>query len=133
MPGPVTKSSTLTIRSPSGPTMTARARLTMSGQVVSAAGEPLHRLPPTEPRPWICVEPDQVDRLDQPGPQALHLGVLADDGRRGRGPEAQTSLVDCDADELGNALEIDEGRGMLLPQAILDEQVGPACESFRVG
>ena len=49
-PGPVQNSSTVTSRSPLGPTRRARAPSAISAGVVSAAGEPLHRLPPTEAR-----------------------------------------------------------------------------------
>src|SRR5581483_11492638 len=56
-PGAVQNVSTGTVRSPFGPAITHSARFTIRAHVVSAAGEALHKLPPTVPRPWICVEP----------------------------------------------------------------------------
>src|ERR1035437_7118791 len=49
-PGDTTKASTGTSRSPLGPTIRARAPSTIRAGVVSAAGDPLHRLPPTDAR-----------------------------------------------------------------------------------
>ena len=50
-PGAIENASTGTVRSPFGPAITHSARFTMSAHVVSAAGDALHRLPPTLPRP----------------------------------------------------------------------------------
>ena len=46
----------LDLRSPLGPTTRAFAPSAISAGVVSAAGEPLHRLPPTEARLWIWFD-----------------------------------------------------------------------------
>ena len=49
-PGAVQKSSAATMRSPLGPTTRHFADSAMSAGVVSAAGDPLQRLPPTDAR-----------------------------------------------------------------------------------
>ena len=49
------------------PAMRASAPSAISAGVVSAAGEPLHRLPPTDARFWICSEPMRCAASVKPG------------------------------------------------------------------
>ena len=78
-------SSTGTSRRPLGPTIEALAPAAISAGTLSAAGEPLHRLPPMVARPWIWVEPIRLAASTTPGQTDLELGVLlqlgAGDGR----------------------------------------------------
>ena len=67
-------SSTGTSRRPLGPTTDALAPAAISAGTLSAAGEPLHRLPPMVARPWICVEPIRLAASTTPGHTALSLG-----------------------------------------------------------
>jgi len=66
-PGPVVNCSTGTVRSPRAPAITQRAPTAHSAGPVSAAGEALHRLPPTEARPWIWVDPIRSIDSTSPG------------------------------------------------------------------
>ena len=59
--------------------------------------------------------------------------MLADDRRHRGRAEPHAALVDSDADELGDTLEVDEDRWMLHAGAVLNEQVGPAGEQLRGG
>ena len=64
-PGAVQKSSTATVRRPFGPAISTCASSTINDGMPSAAGEELHRLPPSEARPWIRSTTDQRGRVDQ--------------------------------------------------------------------
>ena len=66
-------SSTGTSRRPLGPTMEAFAPAAISAGTLSAAGEPLHRLPPMVARPWIWVEPIRLAASTTPGHTDLSL------------------------------------------------------------
>ena len=67
-------SSTGISRRPLGPTIEALALAAISAGTLSAAGEPLHRLPPMVARPWICVEPIRLAASTIPGHTDLSLG-----------------------------------------------------------
>jgi hypothetical protein len=56
-PGPVTMLSTGTSRRPFAPATTQVARAAISAGTLSAAGDALQRLPASDARPWIWVEP----------------------------------------------------------------------------
>ena len=56
-PGAMQNSSAETSRVPSGPTITHWAWSTISGAIVSPAGDELQRFPPTLARLWICQPP----------------------------------------------------------------------------
>ena len=56
-PGLKMNSSALTVRVPFAPAMTHSAPRAINAAGVSAAGEPLHKFPPTEQRFLICTEP----------------------------------------------------------------------------
>ena len=71
-PGAVGICSTGTSRRPLLPTTTAIAPAAYSAGTLSAAGEALHRLPASEQRPWICVEPIRSSASTTPG-QALFM------------------------------------------------------------
>src|SRR5262249_37520174 len=65
--GPSMTSSTGRSRIPCGPASVARAPAAMRAGTLSAAGEPLHRLPPRVARPWIWVEPTRFAASTTPG------------------------------------------------------------------
>src|SRR5262245_25103205 len=65
--GPIITSSTGTSRRPAGPTTVATAPAAMRAGTLSAAGEPLHRLPPRVARPWTCVDPMRLAASITPG------------------------------------------------------------------
>ena len=69
LPGPVGISSTGTSRVPSGPTIRATAPAAIMAGTLSAAGEPLQRLPPTEARPLTWIEPISLTPSMTPGPR----------------------------------------------------------------
>ena len=64
-------SSTGTARPPSGPTTRAVAPAAISAGTLSAAGEALHRLPPSVARPRIWIEPISLAPSTMPGHAAL--------------------------------------------------------------
>ena len=70
----ITSSTGTSRRRPLGPTMDALAPAAISAGTLSAAGEPLHRLPPMVARPWICVEPIRLAASTMPGHTDLSLG-----------------------------------------------------------
>ena len=76
LPGPVGICSTGTSRVPLLPTMRAIAPAAISGGTESAAGEPLHRLPPIEARPRTWIEPISLTPSSTPG-QALHSAACS--------------------------------------------------------
>ena len=59
-PGAVQKSSTASCRLPFGPAMLQVAPSATITGIESPLGAALHRLPPSEARPWICVPPISV-------------------------------------------------------------------------
>ena len=59
--------STGTSRCPPEPAITQVARAAISGGTLSAAGEALHRLPASDARPWIWVEPIRFAPSTMPG------------------------------------------------------------------
>src|SRR6185295_8033400 len=75
----------------------------------------------------------EMDRLDQSRPQAPNAGVLADFRGRGRGPEQQSLVVERDADQFGNVLDVDEGGRLPDAGAPLHEEIGAAGEDLRTG
>ena len=77
----VERSRPATARSPRGPAIAQRAPTAISAGTVSAAGEALHRFPPTDARPWICVEPIRSTASTRPGTEPRRA-------RRARRPAA---------------------------------------------
>ena len=67
LPGPVGICSTGTSRVPLPPMMRAMAPAAISGGTLSAAGEPLQRLPPIEARPRTWIEPISLTPSSTPG------------------------------------------------------------------
>ena len=77
-PGAVTMSSTGTPeRRPAGPAISQVTPAAIIAGVVSAAGEALHRFPPSEARPWICVEPMSSNASSTPGHMAATASFSA--------------------------------------------------------
>src|ERR1700726_3022611 len=79
-PGPVAIPSTGTSRRPFGPATTQVARAAISAGTLSAAGDALQRLPASDARPWICVEPIRLAASTTPGQarcRASHLPITA--------------------------------------------------------
>ena len=70
-PGPAGISSTGASRQPPGPTMAIRAPAAKSAGTLSAAGEPLQRLPASVARDWIWVEPMRLRASVTPGQSLL--------------------------------------------------------------
>ena len=66
---------------------------------------------------------DELNGLDKPRPEAFHVRVFADDGRRGGRTEPHLLPIDRDTDQLEDTLEIDKGRGAPRPHAVLNEQI----------
>ena len=66
-PGAVMNDSAGAVRRPSGPAIAHWAPVAMSAGTVSAAGDPLQRLPPSDARPWICIEPISSAASTTPG------------------------------------------------------------------
>src|SRR5437870_3490049 len=69
--GPSMTSSTAMSRRPWGPATVATAPAAMSAGTLSAAGEPLQRLPPRVARPCTCVEPMRFAASTTPGQTCL--------------------------------------------------------------
>ena len=96
LPGPMGISSTGTSRVPSGPTIRATAPAAIMAGTLSAAGDPLHRLPPTEARPLTWIEPISFTPSITPG-QALHSAaccMISMPG--GRGADPKTAVLGRD-------------------------------------
>src|SRR5581483_3065853 len=72
--GPIITSSTGISLRPFGPKTEAFAPAAIRAGTLSAAGEPLHRLPPIVARPWICVEPIRLAASTTPGQTDLSFG-----------------------------------------------------------
>src|SRR5262249_45344058 len=76
LPGPTGICSTGTSRVPFGPMMRAIAPAAITGGTLSAAGDPLQRLPPIEARPLIWIEPISLTPSTTPG-QALQKAACS--------------------------------------------------------
>src|SRR3954468_21411278 len=120
-PGRPQNASTGTVRSPFGPAITHCARFAINAHVVSAAGDALQRLPPTLPRPWICVDPINPTDSARPGQSrrssacspTTPAGASRPAAAGGRpGAEPQSLVVDRDRHQFRYAFDVDE-RGRL--------------------
>ena len=92
-PGPVTMLSTGTSRCPLAPATTQVARAAISAGTLSAAGEALHRLPASEARPWIWVEPIRLAASTTPGQACGQRLAFADLGAGGRGADHEAAVL----------------------------------------
>ena len=63
-------------RAPFGPATSQTAPAAISAGTLSAAGEPLQRLPPSEARPCIWVEPISSNASTTPGHAAFTVSSL---------------------------------------------------------
>ena len=119
-------SSTGTSRRPLGPTMEALAPAAISAGTLSAAGEPLHRLPPMVARPWTCVEPIRLAASTTPGHTALSLGCSLSSAPVTAAPTRKPPASSLISRSLGDALDVDQQRRLDHVGAHLHEQVGAA-------
>ena len=125
-------SSTGTSRRPLGPTIDALAPAAISAGTLSAAGEPLHRLPPMVARPWICVEPIRLAASTTPGQTDLSFGVLLELGAGDRGADAKAAGLLLDLAHLGDALDVDHQNRVDQVGAHLHQQIGAARQHPRI-
>ena len=113
------------------PTTTAIAPAAYSAGTLSAAGEALHRLPASEQRPWICVEPIRSSASTTPG-HALFMPACASTiGARRRGADHEAAAFLADADDAGNLLGVDDQFRLQPAGSHLHEKVGPSGKDLR--
>jgi hypothetical protein len=90
-----------------GPTIDAFAPAAISAGTLSAAGEPLHRLPPMVARPCICVEPIRLAASTMPATR-LELGCSFSSAPVTAAPIAEAAGLLLDLTQLGDALDVDQ-------------------------
>ena len=123
-------SSTGTERVPSGPATSHTAPAAISAGTLSAAGEPLQRLPPSEARPWIWVEPISSSASTTPGHAAFTASFLPSVAPGNGRADANLVAVRRHVHERRNALEINDQAGPHEVRAQLNQEVGAAGERF---
>ncbi len=131
LPGPVGICSTGTSRVPLPPMMRAIAPAAISGGTLSAAGEPLQRLPPIEARPRTWIEPISLTPSSTPGHALASAVVPHDLHARHRGADAEAAVLGRDLSQLGDLLDVDQERGLDQVGFHLNDDVGAAGKDFR--
>ena len=130
-PGPVTMLSTGTSRWPPEPAITQVARAAISGGTLSAAGEALHRLPASDARPWIWVEPIRFAPSTMPGQACRRRACSPITAPEVAAPMTKTPSCFADAENARDLLGVDDVRRLHPAGAQLDQQVGPAGQDLR--
>ena len=130
--GPSITSSTGRSRRPLGPARVATAPAAMSAGTLSAAGEPLHRLPPRVARPWTWVEPMRLAASTTPGHTCLSRGCSLSSAPVTAAPIAPAALLLGDRPGLGDLLDVDDQLGVDDVGAHLDQQVGAPGQHPRL-
>ena len=125
-------SSTGTSRRPLGPTMEAFAPAAISAGTLSAAGEPLHRLPPMVARPWTWVEPIRLAASTTPGQTALSLACSFSSAPVTAAPMRKPPASSLIWRSLGDALDVDQQRRLDHVGPHLHQQVGAAGQHARL-
>ena len=125
-------SSTGRSRRPFGPARVATAPAAMSAGTLSAAGEPLHRLPPRVARPWTWVEPMRLAASITPGQTCLSRGCSLSSAPVTAAPIAPAALFLGDRAGLGDLLDVDDQLGIDDVGAHLDQQVGAPGQHPRL-
>ncbi len=75
------------------PAIRATASAAIIAGTLSAAGEPLQRLPAMVARPWIWVEPIRSGSLDDAGPGGDQVGMLRHFGAGNGRADAQAAVL----------------------------------------
>ena len=118
-------SSTGMSRRPPGPETVATAPAAMRAGTLSAAGEPLQRLPPMVARPWIWVEPMRFAASITPGHTCLSRGCSFSSAPVTAAPIRQPPFSSRDRAGLGDLLDVDDQLRVDDVGAHLDQEVGP--------
>ena len=131
-PGETTKFATGTSRRPSGPCLTTQtAPSATSAGVVSAAGEPLHRVAGDRRAALDLGRSDQRGRLSRPGERAPDARVVGEPpARHGRSEVQGAGVVEGERREPAMRLTSTRCRDGQVPRE-LDQQVGAAGEHAR--
>ena len=96
-------------RRPFGPCSVTMAPAATSAGTLSPAGEPLHRLPPAEARPWTWVEPIRLMASSTPGQTFPNRGCSASTAPGDGGADAKAAIGGLlDRGHLGDLLDVDD-------------------------
>ena len=117
-------SSTGRSRRPWGPASVATAPAAMSAGTLSAAGEPLHRLPPRVARPCTWVEPMRLAASITPGHTCLSRGCSFSSAPVTAAPMRQPPFSSVIGACLGDLLDVDDQLRVDDVGAHLDQEVG---------
>ena len=91
--------------------------------MVSAAGDALHRLPPSVARPLNLGRPDQVGGFEQAGKQPLEFLAFIEYRTGNRGTDVYFIAVDSDSICLLEALDVDNGARFPVGTPHLDNEI----------
>ena len=117
---------------PWGRRSTAFAPAAISAGTLSAAGEPLHRLPPMVARPWIWVEPIRLAASTTPGHTALSLACSLSSAPVTAAPTRKPPPSSLIWRSLGDALDVDHQHRLDQVGAHLHQQIGAAGQHARL-
>ncbi len=99
---------------------------------LSAAGEPLQRLPPAEARPWTWVEPIRLTASSTPGQTLPKRGCSASTAPGNGGADAKTAIGGLlDRRHLGDLLDVDDQARPHAAGAHLHQEIGAAGHDAR--
>ena len=130
-PGPVAMLSTGTSRCPLEPATTQVARAAISAGTLSAAGEALHRLPASDARPWIWVEPIRFAASTIPGQACRRRACSPITAPEVAAPMMKPPSCFADAEDTGDLLGVDDVRRLDPAGPQLNQQIGPAGQDLR--
>ena len=125
-------SSTGRSRRPLGPTRVATAPAAISAGTLSAAGEPLQRLPPSVARPWTWVEPIRLAASTTPGHTCFRWGCSFSSAPVTAAPIRQPPFSSVTVRVSADPLDVDDQLGVDHVGAQLDEEIGPPGQHSRL-
>ena len=112
--------------------MEALAPAAINAGTLSAAGEPLHRLPPMVARPWTWVEPIRLAASTTPGHIALSLGCSFSSAPVTAAPTRKPPASSLIWRSLGDALDVDQQHRLDHVGPHLHQQIGAAGQHARL-
>ncbi len=131
MPGPTGIASTGTSRVPFGPTTRAIAPAATRAGTLSAAGEPLHRLPPIEARPRTWIEPISLTPSTTPGQALFSAAWLMISMPGTAAPMRKPPFFGRDLPYFRDLLDVDQERGLDQVGFHLHDDIGAAGQYAR--